>query len=490
MGGPVDPRSRAAERARPGTPAAVGPAWSPTVAALLARTSDQQWERWKQLATQTGYCTNPVRLLGGVGHIEPATGEIVSQYETALEPDGVLLLPCRNRRASVCPSCSATYAADTWQLIAAGLRGGKGLPASVANHPRVFATLTAPSFGLVHTARRTAQPCRTGEPGTCGHGVSLICPTVHDTGSPVVGAPLCPACFDYPALVLFNAFAPQLWVRTVIETRRRLAALTGRTVRHVQASLRVSYTKIAEYQRRGAIHVHAVIRLDARTEAGVRPPPAPYDDPVLLAAAVGFARQRVSVRPPAADDNTGRPISWGTQSDISIIARASACDGADCAGKSDRAIANYVAKYVTKGLPGSRRSGGPADADAYRCHLARIADTCRELFRRPGLADLNLDRRIEASWPTSRSRSYSTTMGALRRERSRHAAARSEPLTADAAPDDVIIDAEWRYAGRGWRNDGEAGYIAQRAEQRLDAIGYAAQDRARERHEAGRADYA
>lgn len=269
-------RSRAAGCARSGAPAAAGPAGSPTVAALLSRTGDpQHWARWEELATQTGYCTNPVRLLGGVAHVEPATGEVIHQYETAAEPDGVLLLPCRNRRASVCPTCSATYAADTWQLVSAGLRGGKGLPASVAEHPRVFATLTAPSFGPVHTARRPARACRSGGVVTCGHGVSMRCPTVHDKDSPVVGAPLCPACFDYPALVLFNASAPQLWVRTMIETRRRLAALTGSSVRQVQASVRVSYTKIAEYQRRGAIHVHAVIRLDARTDSGVRPPAPP-----------------------------------------------------------------------------------------------------------------------------------------------------------------------------------------------------------------------
>ena len=119
-------------------------------------------------------------------------------------------------------------------------------------------------------------------------------------------------------------------------------------------------------------------------------------------------------------------------------------------GEALRPKANFVAKYVTTGCP-THRSVDPADADAHRCHLARIADTCRELFRRPGLADLNLDRRIEASWPTSRSRSYSTTMGALHQERTRHAAARSEPLTAGKASDDRITETHWRYVGSGWR---------------------------------------
>ena len=55
--------------------------------------------------------------------------------------------------------CSATYKRDAWGLITAGLAGGKGIPASVADHPCTFATLTAPSFGPVHGIRQKG-PCR------------------------------------------------------------------------------------------------------------------------------------------------------------------------------------------------------------------------------------------------------------------------------------------------------------------------------------------
>jgi hypothetical protein len=46
--------------------------------------------------------------------------------------------------------------------VAAGLRGGKGIPDSVESHPKVFATFTAPSFGAVHFRRvkgRKTRPC-------------------------------------------------------------------------------------------------------------------------------------------------------------------------------------------------------------------------------------------------------------------------------------------------------------------------------------------
>ena len=39
-----------------------------------------------------------------------------------------------------------------------GLTGGKGVPATVAAHPCLFVTLTAPSFGPVHARREKNGP--------------------------------------------------------------------------------------------------------------------------------------------------------------------------------------------------------------------------------------------------------------------------------------------------------------------------------------------
>jgi len=77
----------------------------------------------------------------------------VHRYTTVHEPGGVLPVACKTRRASRCPPCAEAYHADTYQLIRAGLTGGKGIPATVAGHPCVFVTLTAPSFGPVHARR-------------------------------------------------------------------------------------------------------------------------------------------------------------------------------------------------------------------------------------------------------------------------------------------------------------------------------------------------
>ena len=112
--------------------------------------------------------------------------------------------PCGDRRASVCPPCAETYRADTYQLIRAGLAGGKGIPESVAVHPCVFATFTAPSFGPVH-ARRVRQhtctdrshcacrpqPCHARrEGGICPHGRPLACFVRHRCDDPALGQAL------------------------------------------------------------------------------------------------------------------------------------------------------------------------------------------------------------------------------------------------------------------------------------------------------------
>ena len=133
-------------------------------------------------------------------------------------------MACKTRRASRCPSCAEIYRADTYQLIRAGLVGGKGVPDTVTDHPAVFVTLTAPSFGAVHTRREkngTVLPCRPRrDRGTCPHGRAQSCTERHAADDPRLGEPLCPDCYDYAGSVLFNALAPELWRRFTLALRR------------------------------------------------------------------------------------------------------------------------------------------------------------------------------------------------------------------------------------------------------------------------------
>src|SRR5205814_8113448 len=153
------------------------------------------------ISRQAGSCLQPVLLRGRVDHIDSATGELIHRYTTVHEPGGALPIACKARRASRCPPCAEVYRADTYQLIHAGLTGGKGIPATVAGHPCVFVTLTAPSFGLVHARRDkdgrvlACRPRRKDK--TCPHSIRLSCSEKHAREDDRLGEPLCPDCYDY-----------------------------------------------------------------------------------------------------------------------------------------------------------------------------------------------------------------------------------------------------------------------------------------------------
>ena len=119
----------------------------------------------------------------------------------------------------------------------------------------MFVTLTASSFGPVHARREkncrvlACRPRRKDK--SCPHGIRLSCGEKHSRDDHRLGEPLYPNCYDYTRAVLFNAYAPELWLRFTITLRRILARLAGLTDKALAAQVRVSYAKVAEYQRRG-----------------------------------------------------------------------------------------------------------------------------------------------------------------------------------------------------------------------------------------------
>ncbi len=178
-----------------------------THARVLRRAASPDHGRWLAHVASTRGCIRPVRLTGALHTVEQATGRIIATRHTTTDlPDGVIYVPCGDRRASVCPACAETYRADTYQLIRAGLVGGKGVPDTVATHPVVFATLTAPSFGPVHT--RSGEPARRGRCGRVGCAATspaahtadqLVCTKRHAEDDPRLGRPICLDCYDHAA---------------------------------------------------------------------------------------------------------------------------------------------------------------------------------------------------------------------------------------------------------------------------------------------------
>jgi hypothetical protein len=451
---------------------------------LVRRASSPSYDRWWQQVTNTGYCARPVQLTGHGERVDAATGEILGGYSTASEPDGVLLTACGNRRAAVCPPCSATYRADTWQLVAAGLRGGKGIPESVAEHPAIFATLTAPSFGPVHSTRKRrgrARPCRLARRGEwlwCEHGRPTTCERAHAAGDPDVGSPLCAGCFDYTGAVLFNALVPELWRRTTIYLQRAVAADVGVSLSALRRQVRITFTKVAEYQARGLVHVHAVIRFDgvADDPADVVPPPVGFDA-ALLMTALRSAAAAVTVTAPDVGDGQRRVLVWGPQMHARPIRTASATTNAT-------AVAAYVAKYATKAaetVTGAvqRRLHSLADLNAYKLHphARQLIETCWRLGARSDLAHLKLRRWAHmlgfGGHFSTRSRRYSVTLTALRSAR--------RLWRRDSSQDRALLSGTWRYRASGHYTLGDTLLAATAATARQQAADAARAQRRAER---------
>ncbi|MFD4955263.1 replication initiator [Streptomyces sp. NPDC058451] len=402
---------------------------------------DPKFARWLEQITATGGCTHPVHLSGSTSILDGATGEILHHYDTRNEHGERLLVRCRNRRATVCPACSRLHAGDTYHLVRAGLLGGKNIPATVRHRPRLFVTLTAPSFGPVHRAEELCRPRRDG--GTCEHGRPLGCRTIHAPDAPVVGQPLCRDCYDYTGHVLWHAHASKLWDRFVIDVRRRLASAVGLVQSHFAKHARLSFARVAEYQKRAAVHVHAVVRLDGPNGPNDEPPA--WSTPDLIIDAVRASVRRVLVRTPYSPAAGELALRWGVQVDVRPLR-------ADSDGPDDDAVAAYVAKYVTKG---ASETGAGIDhpvttwADIESApvseHVRILMRTCWRLGGLPEYAHLRL-----RDWThtlgyrghiLTKSRAYSTTYAALRAERADHLGHADLP--------DMVTERQWRYVGSG-----------------------------------------
>jgi hypothetical protein len=394
--------------------------------------SEQRAQSMLAEVSSAGNCAHPIRLSGET--INLATGEVRRAN---------LLVPCKDRRFTICPPCSYLYKADAFIIVASGIRGGKGVAASVESHTKLFVTLTAPGFGAVHSGGR-AGVCRFRQQRElCPHGVPAWCNKRHGDDL-LLGQPLCTRCFDYRAGVLWNAHVSALWHRTLIDLRRSLAETHRMTERCFNDQVQLNYLKIAEVQRRGLIHVHAVFRLDG--PEGPDSPPPPWTTTEMF---VGSVKQVIQDTRIIGVD--GLSYQWGSQFDIQQLVSAS---------EDGRRVTAYLAKYATKSTDDSfnfaRRFHSRRQITSLHGnhHLRLFALTAWDLGRESNLESLKLREHANSlgfrSHLITKSRNFSTTFEKLRRARTEYQSRQSslEP-----------IEGTFHYDGRGY-DDPSASQLA------------------------------
>ena len=227
--------------------------------------------------------------------------------------------------------------------------------------------------------------------------------------------------------------------------------------------MRLSFCRVAEFQRRGIVHLHAVIRAD-----GPDTDQLPITAEQLADACLKGARAiKVS--------HSRGVATWGAEVDA---------QGLDPREVERNEIAGYVSKYATKSSDGSdsldRRITSEADLArrGLSPHVRRMAETAWRLGADPELDHLHLRRHTHTlgygGHFLTKSLLYSTTFRSLRaarsewRERRRH---------GDVAPCDQAVEADWQLMGIAWSNVGEALFAEDKWQQRVDEIKAANEDR-------------
>jgi uncharacterized Zn-finger protein len=421
---------------------------------------------------RVGICEHQLLLSGTRLVVEADTGRVIDRLDT--DPTGdddssadrVVRLRCRNRRAVVCPACSALYKLDAYHLVVAGLRGGKNVPDTVAGHPRVFVTLTAPSFGTVHSG-----PDPDGVPRLCHPDNG--CGRWHLDGDPAIATALDPARYDYTGQVLFNAHAGGLWAAFTTGVRRTLAGAAGLSRKDAAAVVRVVFAKVAEFQGRGVVHFHAIVRLDG-TDGSSCPPPS-WASLSLLRRSIRTAARHATVATTRSNRVGVRVVRFGRQVDIRPIATTDTDKAL-----SDVVVARYVAKYATKsaetaglnlasiccrtchgtgtGIAGlcrtcagsGRRRG--VRLDELPGHARALVETCWRLGGQPEYAPLRLRRYAHQAGYRghfcTKSRTYSTTFTALRAERQAWATAQLINRLRSTGIGPLVVVNDHHYRGR------------------------------------------
>jgi hypothetical protein len=307
---------------------------------------------------------------------------------------------CGSRIASKCPNCSKIYRGDAYALFRSGLKDDDG-----NDVPLTFLTFTAPgadAFGQVHLRRMKYK-----KNGMRYH-YGCECGRYHHEGDAVLGQPINLSTYDYSAAAEWNTKSARLFTVTL----QKLARLTFGTDAKGKPLNKFEYIRVAEYQRRGLIHFHVLVRgnIDVRDFHAV-----------VRGGTTSRGKQSAKV------SHLG--IEWGHE-----------CHLASVAPNGRFRIGTYLVKMVNYALKstGDDQDGGGLMARRMRaaslhsCGCRSDVECDASIVRRPvsGVRSLCArHRRARDGWGyrghvLSKSRSWGTTFREIRAKR----------LPADSAP--------------------------------------------------------
>lgn len=230
---------------------------------------------------------------------------------------------CSSRRKLRCEGCASLYHGD-WSAI-----GRSGIVGADASRFRFFfLTLTAPSFGRVHRVPRRSET--KGQRCWCG-----VTHAADEAG--LRGVPLDASTYDYDGQARWNRDAGALWSNTVHRLRDRWPSL--------------EFFMAREWQARGVLHVHALLRLELGERASA--------DAVRERAASAVAASKVD----------GALVEWGQE-------------GTDCQPIRADGDAQRRAWYIAKALNYTLKDVASDAAElplAVWAHQVRLADAARRM---------------------------------------------------------------------------------------------------------------
>ena len=158
---------------------------------------------------------------------------------------------------------------------------------------------------------------------------------------------------------------------------------------------------------------------------------------------------------------------WGEQIDVQVLERSEK--------QRAKAVASYVAKYATKSSDDSGaldvriRSEWDLAKRRLPAHLHRMAEVSWELGGVAAFEQWHLRRHAHSlgygGHFLSKSKGYSTTLGALRAARQQW---QVERACKSVESDDRSLHARWRAVGIGWANEGEATWAEAQRRRRED----------------------